>query len=120
MTAENEFVALCYEDVLPRDIRMVADIFAGKLERGEPPHTALECWFRRVLRRLARHQGGEQMEPWVVLTAMAYSLTDLGDPVIFATYAPLPCSADAFRRAVHAAFRERPKSTRRRGTCAIQ
>lgn len=111
MTAENEFVTLCYEDVLPRDIRMVADIFAAKLERGEPPHTALECWFRRVLRRLAVGNGPEQAEPWVILTAMAFSIAKLGDPTLFATYVPMPCSPDAFRRAVNAAFRERPDST---------
>ena len=120
MIGEESWQAMCYEDVLPRDIRMVGDLFADKLARGVKPNTALECWFRRVLRRLARHQSGEQMEPWVVLTAMAYSITDLGDPVIFATYAPMPCSADAFRRAVHAAFKERPRSTDRRGVCAIQ
>lgn len=120
MTGESEFVALCYEDVLPRDIRMVADIFAGKLERGEPPHTALECWFRRVLRRLGDRDKGEQAEPWVILTAMAYSRADLGDPMIYATYVPMPCSPDAFRRAVHASFKERPKSTDLSGACATQ
>jgi hypothetical protein len=111
VTVESEFVARCYEDVLPRDIRMVADIFAGRLERGEPPHTALECWFRRVLRRLAVGNGPEQVEPWVVLTAMAFSIAKLGDPRLFAVYAPMPCSPDTFRRAVNAAFRERPDST---------
>ena len=110
MIGEESWQAICYEDVLPRDIRMVGDLFADKLARGVKPNTALECWFRRVLRRLSDNRVAEPMEPWVVLTAMAYSLTDLGDPVIFATYAPMPCSADAFRRAVNAAYRERPKS----------
>lgn len=118
MIGEESWQAMCYEDVLPRDIRMVGDLFADKLARGVKPNTALECWFRRVLRRLAERHKGEQMEPWVILTAMAYSLTDLGDPVIFATYAPMPCSADAFRRAVKAAYRERPKSGDRNPACA--
>ena len=111
MIGEESWQAMCYEDVLPRDIRMVGDLFADKLARGVKPNTALECWFRRVLRRLSNNRVAEPMEPWVVLTAMAYTMTDLGDPAIFATYAPMPCSPDAFRRAVHAAYRERPKST---------
>lgn len=110
MIGEEIWQAMCYEDVLPRDIRMVGDLFADKLARGVKPNTALECWFRRVLRRVSKNRVAEPMEPWVVLTAMAYSLTDLGDPAIFATYAPMPCSADAFRRAVKAAYMERPKS----------
>lgn len=118
MTGEEIWQAMCYEDVLPRDIRMVGDLFADKLARGVKPNTALECWFRRVLRRLAVRYKGEQLEPWVILTAMAYSLTDLGDPAIFATYAPMPCSADAFRRAVKAAYRERPESKARNPSCA--
>lgn len=118
MIGEENWWAMCYEDVLPRDIRMVGDLFADKLARGVKPNTALECWFRRVLRRLAGRDKGEQVEPWVILTAMAYSLTDLGDPAIFATYAPMPCSADAFRRAVKAAYRERPKSTTTNPACA--
>ena len=118
MIGEESWQAICYEDVLPRDIRMVGDLFADKLARGVKPNTALECWFRRVLRRLADRHKGEQVEPWVILTAMAYSLTDLGDPAIFATYAPMPCSADAFRRAVKAAYRERPKSRDRNPACA--
>lgn len=118
MIGEESWRAMCYEDVLPRDIRMVGDLFADKLDRGVKPSTALECWFRRVLRRLAGRYKGEQVEPWVILTAMAYSLTDLGDPVIFATYAPMPCSADAFRRAVNAADREKPESKARDAACA--
>jgi len=110
---EESWQAMCYEDVLPRDIRMVGDLFAQRLARGERPHTSLECWFRRVLRRVSNNRVAEPMEPWVVLTAMAYSMTDLGDPAIFATYAPMPCSANEFRRAVKAADRERPKSTDR-------
>jgi hypothetical protein len=107
---EESWQAMCYEDVLPRDIRMVGDLFADKLARGVKPNTALECWFRRVLRGIARRNRGEEYEPWVVLTAMAYSMTDLGDPVIFATYAPMPCSAIEFRHLVYLADRERPKS----------
>jgi hypothetical protein len=110
---EESWQAMCYEDVLPRDIRMVGDLFADKLARGIKPNTALECWFRRVLRGIARRNRGEEYEPWAVLTAMAYSMTDLGDPVIFATYAPMPCSANEFRRLVNIADRERPKSTDR-------
>lgn len=113
MTAESEFVALCYEDVLPRDIRMVADIFAGKLARGELPHTALECWFRRVLRALSRRGRGEQYEPWVVLTAMAFSIADIGDPLLFATYVPMPCAPEEFKFIVKQAVKLAPDSTNR-------
>lgn len=112
VATDEHLKATCYEEVLPADMRMVGDIFAQKLMDGRPPHTALECWFRRVVRSLVERDR-YQYEAWLVLTAMAYSIERIGDPLIFATYVPMPCGPEEFKYLVKLAFSKRPESTNR-------
>ena len=90
--------------VVPGELRRKGDELARRWVDGEPPVTALECWFRRIVFRLGRRDMAP-VEPWVILYAMAHAYGGWGapSPVEYAQQVKMPIDSDTFQRAVSTA-----------------
>lgn len=102
--------------VVPSELREAGEWFAQRWIAGKPPETALECWFRRVVVRVAEWKKAP-VEPWVVLLAMAhaYAGRNAPSPAEFARKAGMPMQARDYGDAVSVARDEASEgSTRER------
>jgi len=60
------------DQVVPGELRDLGFSFHLRMLEGLPPETSLECWFRRVVRKMSNRKYAP-VEAWVVLHAMAHA-----------------------------------------------
>lgn len=96
--------------VVPWELRDAGDQFALRWIDGERPQTALECWFRRVVRKMPAHKEAP-VEPWVVLYAMSHACAGslAPSPTEYATVVNMPMRSRAYAKLVAIARRAAPR-----------